>query len=49
MQKIVNDHAKMHEDTGDKVQKEKIMMRGCKWKIDKIVEMPMNVIINEKK
>ena len=48
MQNIVNDYAKIHEATGGKVQKEKVMMHGWKWKNDKIVEVPMNTIVNEK-
>ena len=39
----------MHEATGGKVQKDKVMMHGWKWKNDQIVEVPMNAIINEEK
>ena len=49
MQEIVNYYANMHEATGGKVQKDKVMMYGWKWKNDQIVEVPMNIIINGKK
>ena len=44
----MNDHEKMYQATGGKVQKEKVMAYGWKWKDDKIIEVPMNIIINEK-
>ena len=48
MQEIVNYYANMHEATGGKLQKEKVMVCGSKWKNDKIVEVPMKMIINDK-
>ena len=44
----MNDHAKIHEATGGKVQKEKVVVHGWKCKNDKIVEVPMNTITNKK-
>ena len=49
MQEIVNYYATMYEATGGKVQKDKNMIHGWTWKNDKIVEVPMNVIISDKK
>jgi hypothetical protein len=46
MQEIVNYYANMYEATGGKVQKDKVMMYGWKWKNDQIVEVPINIIIN---
>ena len=46
MQEIVDYHARMCEDTGGKIQQEKVMKFDWKWKKDKIVELKINVNIN---
>ena len=48
MQEIVDYYATMHEANGGKVQKDKVMMHGWKWKNDKIVEVLMKIIMNER-
>ena len=49
MQEIVDYYANLHETTGVNVQKDKVMMCGCKFKNDQIVEVLMNIKINEEK
>ena len=47
MQEIVDYYTIMHENTGGKLQKYKVMMCGWKCKNDQIVEGPMSITINE--
>ena len=46
---MIDYHATMCEAAGGKLKKDKAMMHGWKWKIDQIVEVPMNTIMNEEK
>ena len=49
MQEIINYYLNMHEATGGKVQKDKLIVCGWKWKNDRIAKAPINAKKNEEK